>query len=889
MRYSRGMRSFVPLAVAALLVPVWRTPVRAATPHDNLDAYALVARSTLRARSLRVTRGDVGVVAGALRSSGGLTAPDTQLVASQVRLAGASTCAAVFSDDAAGGGTDCAVTGAGVADLFADLAEECGLPSTPIACDPSAPSIRVTDGARSLPPGVYGDVSVSPSRGVLDLTGGSYTFCSLRIARGATVRVHAASEVRVVDSLLVNGALGAAPGVAISSTDLRVQVFGSTVRATRGAVIDAMLCAPNAQVSLRDTTVAGRIVGTRIKAMRSTVTAPYTEARARCDGRNRLRNVYFGDLHVHTTLSFDAYAYDVRTTPASAYQFALGAPVQLPPLDINGIGTQTLQIDRPLDFAAVTDHSEFLGEVRMCRTPGGLNYDSGTCTAYRTGGNGGTTAIAGVIAFPNPQRHPDICGADGQGCYPTTQLVWDEVQNAAADVYDRSAACDFTSLVGYEYTASKNVSTLHRNVLFRNDHVPLPTTVFEADTREELWAALNTTCRDTAAGCDALAIPHNSNESNGTMFLPDNPFVNPSGQRAAAALRGSMEPLAEIYQHKGDSECSNGLSGIVGAVDEQCNFEKRRRTFPDCGDGTGTLGTITAGCVSRRDFLRGAWLEGMKEQQRLGVDPFHVGVIASTDSHNGTPGAVTDATFIGHRGTDDATPASRLGEGDFYPGGYRYSPGGLAAVWAEENSRPALFDALRRRETYGTSGPRIAVRFFGGWNLPSGLCADPAMVEKAYATAVPMGSTLTTLSGGATAPSFLISALRDAGTVARPGTPLQRIQVIKLWLDHGVSHQQVFDVAGDPNNGAGVDESTCVQSGSGADSLCTVWTDPAFDASQSALYYVRVLENPSCRWNAYQCNALAPADRPPSCTDPNVPRTLQERAWTSPIWFTPAS
>src|SRR6185295_2164178 len=207
--------------------------------------------------------------------------------------------------------------------------------------------------------------------------------------------------------------------------------------------------------------------------------------------------------------------------------------------------------------------------------------------------------------------------------------------------------------------------------------------------------------------CDVLAIPHNSNESNGRMFA-----AAPDLEPAAAAFRASIEPLVELYQHKGDSECSNGLSGVIGAPDEQCDFEKRRRVpFEDCGDGIGSSGTITAGCVSRRDFVRGVLLEGLRVSQQVGVNPFRLGVIGSTDTHNGTPGATDEDAFIGHRGTDDDTPAKQLGTGLLYPGGIIFDPGGLAGVWAEENSRSSLFDALRRREVFGTSGTRITVRF----------------------------------------------------------------------------------------------------------------------------------------------------------------------------------
>jgi hypothetical protein len=305
----------------------------------------------------------------------------------------------------------------------------------------------------------------------------------------------------------------------------------------------------------------------------------------------------------------------------------------------------------------------------------------------------------------------------------------------------------------------------------------------------------------------------------------------------------------------------------------------------DCGDTRGSGGITRMGCYSMRDFARGALLTGLKEADRIGENPFRLGFIAGTDTHNGTPGAVDEHHFIGHRGTDDDTPALQLGMGNLTPGGIQFSPGGLAAVWAEENSRSAIFEAIRRREVYGTSGPRIAVRFFGGWGLDSSLCGDPQLVHKAYGAGVPMGGILPMAQSGANAPSFIVSALRDPGTADHPGTALQRIQIVKGWVQNGEAFEKVFDVACDADSGADVDLATCTPTGKGADSLCAVWTDPEFRPELQAFYYARVLENPSCRWSTFNCNALAPADRPPSCTDPKVPKTIQERAWTSPIWY----
>ncbi len=270
------------------------------------------------------------------------------------------------------------------------------------------------------------------------------------------------------------------------------------------------------------------------------------------------------------------------------------------------------------------------------------------------------------------------------------------------------------------------------------------------------------------------------------------------------------------------------------------------------------------------------------------MNPYPLGFIGSTDTHNGTPGMTEERSFVGHQGANDASPSDLLGAGTVADGGIRYSPGGLAAVWATQNSRDALFDALRRRETFATSGTRLSVRVFGGWELPPDLCGRPDLVSLGYQMGVPMGGVLAPRPASADAPRFGVVAERDPGTVAFPGTGLQRVQVIKGWVADGESHQRVYDVAGTADNGATVDLATCTPRGGAADSLCAVWSDPDFDSRQAAFYYVRVVENPSCRWNTWMCNRLAPAQRPPGCDDPTVPKTVQERAWTSPIWYTPA-
>ncbi len=616
--------------------------------------------------------------------------------------------------------------------------------------------------------------------------------------------------------------------------------------------------------------------------------APTPGEPGRCADFNPRRNIYFGDLHVHTAYSFDAQVFDVRTTPADAYRFARGEALALPPLDGEGHGTQLVRLDRPLDFAAVTDHSEFLGEVEACTTPGSPPFDTASCQTFRAGGTTAQAQMGFATSLADPQRNAEICGADGTVCALAGGEVWQRTIAAAEQAYDRTAACTFTALVGYEYTANTGTSARHRNVLFRSARVPAPTTYIEQPTAPGLWAELRATCLETGDGCDALAIPHNPNQSNGHLFDVEYPgAASLADERAQAAQRAAIEPLLEIYQHKGDSECMNGLSGVLGAPDELCGFEKLRRDpVADCGDMPGSGGTINAGCVSRRDFARGALLAGLQEAERIGVNPFPLGFVGGTDTHDGTPGAVAEDAWLGHRGNGDDTPGERLETG--FRSGVIYSPGGITGVWAEENSRAAIFDALRRREVFATSGPRIAVRLFGGWDFTPALCGDPGLVEQADARGVAMGDVLGVPPSGASAPVLVVAALRDPGTAEHPGVALQRVQIVKGWLAAGVAHEQVFDVAGDANNGAHVDEATCAPVGAGAASLCGVWTDPAFDPAQRAFYYARVLQNPTCRWSTYDCNRLPAAERPPACADPAVPKTVQERAWTSPIWYEPA-
>ncbi len=615
----------------------------------------------------------------------------------------------------------------------------------------------------------------------------------------------------------------------------------------------------------------------------------WTEEREPCADNNPLKNLYFGDLHVHTKHSFDAWAYDIRVSPAEAYEFAQGKEVLLPPLDEKGVGTRPVRLERPLDFAAITDHADLLAETLLCADPDSPVHDTTRCQDYNGGGGTAVDALALILTGENPNRLDDICGVEGVDCSAVAQDIWSQTKQAAEEANDRSAQCSFTAFQGYEYTAVTGVSNLHRNVIFRGSHsLEKPISLFEAPTARKLWEMLDEECLQSETPCDVLSIPHNSNWSNGKTFHPEWPKpASEEEKRTTAQLRAKFEPVVEMFQHKGDAECRNDFPDVLGDDDPLCNFEKMRRgTLQDCGEETGAGAMIGIGCLSRRDFTRYALIDGLKQEASLGVNPFKLGMIGGTDTHNGTPGMVSETKFPGHVGIDDDDPEELLSFGGLLPGGVLANPGGLVAVWAEENSRNAIFEAIRKREVYATSGTRISVRLFGGWDLEETLCSDPAQLEKAYEQGVPMGDDLPARTDGA--PSFLISALADPGTSESPGMPLERIQIIKGWIDeNGSPTQRIFEVAGAPNPEASVDLETCEATGEGHSSLCSMWTDPEFNPDVAAVYYARILENPTCRYHMYICNQLPEEERPLGCDPENMEPTIQERAWTSPIWYTP--
>ena len=513
------------------------------------------------------------------------------------------------------------------------------------------------------------------------------------------------------------------------------------------------------------------------------------------------------------------------------------------PYDAAGRPARELRLSRPLDFAIVTDHAELLGETRICQTPAAAGYDSLVCRVNRQYPKLGYILVNSRVYQGVGAPRYSFCGEGGEACRAQARGPWQEIVAAAEEHYDRSPACSFTSFIGYEWSGMPEGQNIHRNVVFRNNrHQAVPTNYIDTPTAEGLWEALVTQCLERGDGCDAMAIPHNSNVSNGLIFRTTEADGAPVG-RADALLRARLERLVEVTQHKGDSECG------VGAEDELCAYEK----LPFAKLGEESTSVLAGTPIPALSYAREALAEGLVQERRLGVNPFAFGLIGSTDTHLAAPGLVDEKGFPGHAA---GVVTHRL-ETPPMPDSLWYNPGGLAVVWSEENSRDALFEAMRRREVYGTSGPRIRVRFFGGWGYPDDLCAAPDFAARGYAEGVPMGGDLPARPSGAGAPRFAVAALRDPGAPGSPGGRLQRLQIVKAWEQEGAAHERVS------RRRAG-------RRGSGrqrrsrhlhppwrrvADALCTVWSDPEFDPAQHALYYARVVENPSCRWNAYVCVA----------------------------------
>lgn len=676
----------------------------------------------------------------------------------------------------------------------------------------------------------------------------------------------------------------------------------------------------------------------------STYTPPFqiTEQREPCENYQPLKQPFFGETHVHTSYSFDAYVYSVRNDPYAAYQFAKGQALPLPDaLAISGNPqSRSTQISKPLDFTAITDHSELFGEMQICtRSPTDTaGYDSISCQQMQTEKPNPSvdeinpTNVAVIWAI-NPLQRPagaaplEFCNEDGVDCDGAAISMWQQIQDAAESNYDRSSACSFTTFVAYEYTAQPQFDNLHRNIIFRNSNVvnsPISNVTTDGPFPSVLWQLLGEQCTNAGINCDVLTIPHNANLSGSTEEEPLGRMFPDPANAYEASQRAAYEPLTEMVQHKGGSECrfDQLTQQGVQTVDELCTFAQVTQNNLNSAAPHPTIAEFPT-----RDMVRNALKDGMALAPQFGgVNPFKYGFVGATDSHNGTPGNTTEYNWPGHAGTNDSPYANLIN------GIYR-TPGGLGVVWAEENARDSIFSAMRRKETYGTSGTRPILRFFGGWNYSTqrdavgfSICNNSNLAEIGYNQGVPMGSDLPNRLSSSDKPRFILAAMKDAGSSQMPGTPLQRTQIVKGWVDSaGETHEQVYNVAGTTQvTGNEFNTSTCAVNYSvGYNELCTVWEDPDFDSTQPAFYYARVLENPTCRWSTYSCKAagvdpylsnsaclsaaaianaqavsegqIPDGDTPfNNCclnesNDPFMSRSIQERAWSSPIWYTPRS
>lgn len=531
---------------------------------------------------------------------------------------------------------------------------------------------------------------------------------------------------------------------------------------------------------------------------------------------------------MHTALSLDAYLFGVRAMPEDAYRFAKGHPLKHP------LGKE-YRLRRPLDFMAVTDHAVYMGALERMR-------DRSHPIS--------THPMAEKLNHPDPDVRRDAYlefTSAGRAGRPIQGLAFDEI---ARDAWERTIAAAndqyvpgrFTTFIGYEWSSAPAGRNLHRNIIFRGDAAPLPFSRLNSLRPEDLWNWMEST---RAKGYELLAIPHNPNLSDGLMF----DTVDSRGEPLTAAYaerRQRNEPVVEIIQIKGTSETHPTLS----PDDEFADFELVEQRV-------GMSAPVTR---FRGGYARDALKTGLLLQRQLGVNPFRFGMVGATDSHTGI---VTDRedSYSGEIGEADGTAELRLYKSWFEMDVRRFSAAGLTGVWAERNTREAIFDALARREVWATSGPRIQLRFFGGFALDGLDLSRRDWVAGAYRLGTPMGGTLSGATRGA--PTFVVWARKDPD-----GARLDRIQVVKGWLRDGEVHERVFDV-----------ERASHRNSIGAVELTASWKDPDFDPGEPAFYYARVLEIPTPRWSAFDARELGvphPED---------IPAVLQERAIGSPIWY----
>jgi hypothetical protein len=574
---------------------------------------------------------------------------------------------------------------------------------------------------------------------------------------------------------------------------------------------------------------------------------------------NPQKEAYFGETHVHTSYSLDAYIGGARITPDEAYRFAKGQEVT-----VNG---QKHSIGRPLDFVAVSDHAEFIGEMYSTQVPGAKGGDNPMLDELRNlkSVDEQRAWFVKYVVSNNrgdkPEHPPFYAGPE------TTRSAWqDVILKAARDHYQPGR---FTTLAGYEWTAAPKAGNMHRNVLFRDMNVPdMPFSALDSNDEEKLWAWM---AEQEKKGAKLLAIPHNSNGSKGLMFEP----VDNAGKPLTAEYarnRSHFEPLIEMMQIKGNSEVHRRF----WPADEFADFEN-----------ADSVGSFSDRAFKKEVFVRSAVIKGLDYQAKLGANPFRYGFTGGTDNHNGLPADVAENDYVGSHGPADGTlQARREGEIDGWIKAKESNPGSIAGVWAAKNTRGAIWDAMSARESFVTSGPRIKPRIFCGSALPSRPADARTLVEQGYKSGVPMGGVL---SASAAAPTCTVYASKDP-----QGANLDRIQIVKGWVDaRGEPRDKVFDVAWSgqrrkgtngklPAVGNTVDLKKATYTNDiGAAELIGSWTDPEFDPRRPALYYVRVLEIPTPRWTTYD----AVRNKLPLLKD--VPATIQERAWTSPIWYTP--
>lgn len=582
--------------------------------------------------------------------------------------------------------------------------------------------------------------------------------------------------------------------------------------------------------------------------------------------KNPERNVYYGETHVHTSWSFDAFAFgDTVTGPETFYQYSLGKPVAHP-------GGYQVKITKPLDWGAVTEHAEYMGMIQEAMDPGSpLRKNSPVVAeAFKAGVRADPLLAFKLLSLTIAKGETIKQLANPVVAAP----VWKRIVDIADKYYQPGT---FTTFAAYEWTATPNSKNLHRNIFFRDStKVPqVPFTPLDSTDPSALWNWMD---QQRAAGNELLAISHNANLSDGLMFPTEVDHTGRPIDRAWAEARLRNEPLTEMKQVKGQSETTPGLS----PNDEFANYEVfvwhllGRKGPPPREYGS---------------YVRQAYKDGVAMEQARGFNPFKFGVVGGSDSHVSVV-PYRQKNFFGVHGTVDDSPQKRI-DGATVLGlnSLWVTPAGLSAVWAEENTREAIFDAMKRKETYSTSGVRVAVRFFGGWSLDAGMFKQKDWVKSAYARGVPMGADLP--AKDARSPTFAVWAAKDPDS-----GNLDRVQIVKGWSMHGQSFEKVYDVAWagarkpDPATGkvppvgSTVDLARATYTNTiGAVELKAVWTDPEFDPSLDAFYYTRVLEIPTPRWSTMQAVKLGRV--PPS--GPGFSAIIQERAWSSPIWYTPSA